>query len=348
MRRRWFGLPLCLLCFDMNAESIRISWEKSTPMPEPRSSYAAGVLDGKMVFAGGNYWEGTKGHWTQKIFTDAVHVFDPEDAQWRKLPNMPTPLGCAASVVIGQRLFVLGGYTGQQVSTNIYTLEKAAGTYTWKTFGPMPADRLFSGAVAVGTSIFLLGGTEQFEPYDKSGTCCTSRSAVKTLLALDTAAPGAQWRARAPFPGSPRWLFALETDGESLWMFGGAYQENASDPITRIPEVWRYRIAGDRWELVGAVPTAAIEGSPLVPFRYGGSIFLVSFKKTVWRFDCSTFTWSQSTPLPEEAFVDRFYLVGNQIVGSGGENKLDAPRRRSDWTFIGRIESDPAGKPAAK
>jgi hypothetical protein len=44
----------------------------------------------------------------------------------------------------------------------------------------------------------------------------------------------------------------------------------------------------------------------------------------------------------EEAFVDKFCMVNGQIVGSGGENKLDAPRRRSDWTFIGRIM--PSGK----
>jgi N-acetylneuraminic acid mutarotase len=335
---------LCLftfiLIFNMSAETPKLKWNKSTALPEPRSGYASGVIDGQLIIAGGTYWEGTKDNWTQKLFTPVVHAFDPATKRWQKLPDAPIPFGYAASIVISNRLFVLGGFTGQEINTEIYTLEKTSGKYAWKRFAPMPANRLFAGIVAVGSSIYLLGGTERFEPYDKSGTCCTSRSAVGTLLMLDTAAREPRWRNLTAFPGSQRWLFALETDGESLWMFGGAYQEKQADPITRIPEVWRYSLAKDRWEQVGTVPAAAIESSPLVPIRVGNSILLVSYKKTVWAFDCSTHAWSESTPLPEEAFVDKFSWANGVVVGAGGENRLDGPRRRSDWTFIGRVEGN--------
>ena len=68
-----------------------ITWRESTPMPEPRSGYAAGALDGRLVLAGGTYWEGTKGNWTKKIFTPATHAFDPVSQQWQKLPDAPVP-----------------------------------------------------------------------------------------------------------------------------------------------------------------------------------------------------------------------------------------------------------------
>ena len=332
----------------MSAETPKLSWNKSTALPEPRSGYASGVIDGQLIIAGGTYWEGTKDNWTQKVFTPVVHAFDPASKRWQKLPDAPTPFGYSASVAISNRLFVLGGFTGQEINSNIYALEKISGKYVWKRFAPMPANRLFAGIVGVGSSIFLLGGTEQFEPYDKIGTCCTSRTAVRTLMVLNTATPGARWRSLAPFPGSPRWLFALETDGESLWMFGGAYQEKVSDPITRIPEVWRYRIAKDQWELIGTVPTPAMEGSPLVPIRWRNSILLVSYKKTVWCFDCSSHSWTETNSLPEEAFVDKFCLVDGRIIGAGGENRLDAPRRRSDWTFIGHIAANGSNKSGAR
>jgi len=335
------------LSFNMYAETPIVHWNKSTATPEPRNGYASGVLDRQLIIAGGTYWEGSKGNWTKKLYTSAVHAFDPATEKWTKLPDAPAAFGYAASVVVNNRLFVLGGFTGEEINTNIYTLEKISGNYVWKTFGPMPANRLFSGIVAIGSTIYLLGGTEKFEPYDPTGTCCTSRTAVKTLLALDTSAKDPHWRSLKPFPGSQRWLFALETDGENLWMFGGAYQENASDPITRIPEIWRYSVPKDSWEQIGTVPAAAIEGSPLVPFRVGNSILLVSYKKTVWAFDCKTHKWSESTPLPEEAFVDRFCWVNGVIVGASGENKLDAPRRRSDWTFVGHL-SNGDGKSGAQ
>ena len=337
-----------IFSYNMTAETPRLRWNKSTSIPETRGSYASGIIDGQLIIAGGTYWEGTKGNWIKKIYTPAVHAFDPVKEQWHKLPDAPSPFGYAASVVLNNKLFVMGGFTGEQINSNIYTLEKRSGTYAWKVFGAMPANRLFAGAVSIGTSIYLLGGTEKFEPYDPSGTCCTSRTAVRTLLTLDTAAPEPRWRSLASFPGSPRWLFALETDGKSLWMFGGAYQEKVSDPITRIPEIWRYHIAKDQWELIGSVPTAAIEGSPLVPIRVQNSILLVSYKKTVWCFDCLSHAWSETTPLPEEAFVDKYGLVNGLIVGASGENRLDGPRRRSDWTFIGHLGSNGKDKPAAR
>jgi len=328
----------------MRAETPNLRWDKSTSIPDSRGSYASGILNGQLIIAGGTYWEGTKGNWIKKIYTPVVHAFDPMKEQWHKLPDAPSPFAYAASIVINNKLFVMGGFTGQQINSNIYTLERLSGKYIWKHFGAMPANRLFAGTVAVGTSIYLLGGTEQFEPYDPSGTCCTSRTAVRTLLTLDTAEAKPHWRSLAPFPGLPRWLFALQTDDESLWMFGGAYQEKVSDPITRIPEVWRYYLATDRWEQVGAVPAEAIEGSPLVPVRVGNSILLVSYKKKVWAFDCKTHKWSETTPLPEEVFVDKFFLVDGLIVGAGGENRLDGPRRRSDWTFIGHVNGNGSNK----
>ena len=344
-------LALCFAffdCFNVCAEPPPLQWNKSAPLPEPRSGYASGIIDGQLIIAGGTYWEGTKGNWTQKVFCSAAHAFDPVKEQWQKIPDTPIPLGYSASVVLSNKLFVLGGFTGQQINSNIYTLEKKSGTYVWKTFGPMPGNRLFAGAVAIGASIYLLGGIEQFEPFDKIGTCCTSRTAVRTLLMLDTATAEPRWRSLARFPGSPRWVFALETDGESLWVFGGEYQEKVSDPVTRISEVWRYRIPKDQWELVGTVPAAAMEGSPLIPVRFEDSILLVSYKKAVWCFDCSSHVWAEATPLPEEAFVDKFSLVNNRIVGAGGENKLDSDRRRSDWTFIGHIASNRTNKPEVK
>ena len=41
--------------------------------------------------------------------------------------------------------------------------------------------------------------------------------------------------------GKQRWLFAAETDGQSIWMFGGSYQQKQQDPFTTFLEAHRYR-----------------------------------------------------------------------------------------------------------
>ena len=35
--------------------------------------------------------------------------------------------------------------------------------------------------------------------------------------------------------------------------------------------------------------------------------------------------------------VDKFVWLKGMVIGAGGENKLGGPRRRSEWTFIGRF-----------
>ncbi len=65
----------------------------------------------------------------------------------------------------------------------------------------------------------------------------------------------------------------------------------------------------------------------------------MSFAKAVWQLDLSTMEYSKLTPMPEEAFVDRFVWLNDRIIGAGGENKIQAPRRRSEWTFVGEFTS---------
>lgn len=194
--------------------SPKLKWAMSTPLPEARAGYAAGLVGGKLVIAGGTYWEGTKDHWIKKIFCGTTHAFDPVSETWEKLPDAPIPFGYAADVVVADKLFVLGGYTGSRTSRKILVLEEKRDRYMWSVLGDLPADRLFARALSVGNNLYLLGGTREFEPYDEAGTCCTSNTASKVLMALDTTDPKKVWRRLPPHPGAKRWLFSTETDGE--------------------------------------------------------------------------------------------------------------------------------------
>jgi hypothetical protein len=41
--------------------------------------------------------------------------------------------------------------------------------------------------------------------------------------------------------------------------------------------------------------------------------------------------------LPQDASVSSFVWIDPLIVGAGGENSIESPRRRSEWTFMGRL-----------
>lgn len=331
---------LCLLSHSDAAplDGLSLQWTKSTPFPEPRSDYAVGALDGKFVIAGGTYWEGSKGHWIKKQFSASTHAFDPITQVWEKLPDLPVPLACTASAVIGNKLFVLGGYTGTEVSRKIYALAKTPSGYAWTDFGALPVDRLFAGAVSVGRRIYLLGGVTQFEPLDPTGTCCTSKTATNSFMVLDTTRPEKGWRQLAPLPDPRRWGFSTATEGKSIWMFGGTFQAKSQDPIANYnTQVFRYDIAQVRWEAMKPLPETKPKAGPPAPVVVKDKLILITNIKKVWQLDPGTLEYRELAPLPEAASVDKFVWLQDRIIGAGGENDIEGPRRRSEWTFIGRL-----------
>jgi N-acetylneuraminic acid mutarotase len=331
-------LGVLVLLNPVHAASSALKWSTSTPMPEPRSDYAAGVVAGKLIVAGGTFWTGSKGNWIKKQFSASTHAFDPASQTWEKLPDLPVPLACAGSAVVGGRLFVLGGFTGTQVSRKIYVLESRQGGYAWKEFGEFPFDRVYPRAASVGTMLYVVGGTTKFEPRDPTGTCCTSKTATRTLMALDTALPKKGWRELAPFPGPLRFYFNLEADGHAIWMFSGIYQADPKDKIETFPDVSRYDIARGVWAAAKPLPEVSQAGNSPSPVFVGDSIVVINDFKKVWRFDPVKQTYLDLAPLPEAASVDKFVWFNQMIIGASGENFIDPPRRRSEWVFIGKFD----------
>ena len=343
-KNRWLSLvavPFWLLQmpgFGQSTPARSVQWSLSTPLPEPRAGYATGILNGKLVIAGGSYWEGTKGKWIRKLYTTSTHAFDPTTERWERLPEMPIALGYAASVVVGSRLYVLGGLIGgKEESRRAYVLEWKDDVYRWTRLADLPAPRLFAKAVRIRESIFLLGGMTRFEPYDPSGTCCTSKSATRDLIFLNTIHPQSGWQRLPPFPGPKRWLFCAETDGESIWMIGGIDQQLTTDQTTEYDEVWRYGVREKIWRKINSLPPAIHGTTPLTSLMVEGRLLIFSFSKKVWELDLKTQRFGEVSPLPEEVFVDQFFWVNGLIIGTGGENKLEGPRRRSESTFVGRF-----------
>lgn len=332
------GVGPVLLAPSQAAQPAQLQWTKSTPLPEPRAGHAAGVLNGKLVIAGGTYWEGEKGNWTKKLFSARTHAFDPRTATWEELPDAPMPFGYAAYAVVKNRLYVLGGYDGQNESRRIFALSRQSGEYVWEVVGELPQPRVFGWAAGVGSSLYLLGGVMRFEPMDDVGTCCTSTTATNRLQVLDTDNPDKGWRELPGYPGSKRWLFAAECDGDNLWMFGGIHTANATDTPTQFSDVMRYNLSERAWYQHAPLPDRTLRATPLSPLYIDGRIVFMSFGKNVWQLDLKTQQYTELAPLPEEAFVDRYVWLDNQIIGSGGENKIESPRRRSEWTFVGRFQ----------
>ena len=93
------------LCVTLvQAQGEKIVWKEAQPIPLPRSGYVAGVLSGRLLLAGGTYWEGA-----QKCWTARTDFFDPERNVWEAGPDLPAARADAACAVHAGSLYVFGG-----------------------------------------------------------------------------------------------------------------------------------------------------------------------------------------------------------------------------------------------
>jgi N-acetylneuraminic acid mutarotase len=351
-RFAWIRVGLCSLAWlaTLAGVSLRaapptdiaLTWTESTPVPEPCDGAGAGVVDGRLVLVGGTYWEGTKGHWIQKKYSAVTYAFSPATQRWEKLSDAPFSVAYPGSTTVGDSLYVIGGLQNEKPGRGVYALSKAGARYAWRTLPELPEARVFPNAVAIGQKIFVVGGTSEYEPFDTHGTCCTSLTARSTTWVLDTAAARPEWKELADHPGELRWLHTAASDGINLWLFGGIYQETKDSPVRKRNEVLRYDVAKNQWTKVASLPDV-LQGAHAI--NAGGKIVLVSSKTDVMTFDPDTSTFAPLSALPRRATIPHFAWIPPFIVGSGGENELEGPRRRSDWTFIGRVNEVAVGQP---
>ncbi len=132
-------------------------WDRVAPMPTPRNSAAAGVIDGRLHVVGGRI----SGAGVMRNLT--VHeAYEPAADRWDRLAPMPEGRGGHAAAVLGGTLYAFGGETfgaDARAHTELFAYDPAADR--WALHGHMPEPRHGLGAVAAGGAIHLLGGAAE-------------------------------------------------------------------------------------------------------------------------------------------------------------------------------------------
>ena len=129
-------------------------WERAAPLPTPRNSAAAAVLDGAWHVVGGRTVSGGK--------TGAHDVYDPKEDKWRTAAPMPQGQAGLAAAAVGGKIYAFGGEyfnNGGGVYPECWEYDPA--TDTWSAMQDMPHPRHGLGAVAVGGDVYVIGGALQ-------------------------------------------------------------------------------------------------------------------------------------------------------------------------------------------
>jgi hypothetical protein len=119
-----------------------------------------------------------------------------------------------------------------------------------------------------------------------------------------------------------------------IYVFGGIVRNSQASENIPLNDVLRYDPKGDQWSRVTALPEELQLAAP-VSVRDG--IILVGTKGNVARFVPEQHKFIPLPSLPRAAVIPYFGMIGRFLVGTGGEREGEAPRRRSDWTFVGAL-----------
>ena len=250
-------------------------WAALTPMPGPRQEVAVAAWRGQVWVIGG------LGDDAEPVAT--VESFDPAHDVWETRPSLPVPVHHAAAAVVGDRLFVVGGYTGGRVQwtalESVYEFVAARGV--WETRAPMPTPRGGLAVAVLGGRLHALGGSADgvsnaHEVYDPAADRWTAANAMPTardhlaavafqgrVWALGGRASfmGEQygnveiydpatdsWRTGPPLPAARGGLAAAALPDRIL-VFGG------EAPLRIYSANEMYEVAGNRWIAKEPMPT---------------------------------------------------------------------------------------------
>ena len=139
--------------YRLDGRKKRWSSAASLPIPLAESSYA-NVGKNIHVIGGKTRTRGS----TENDDTNAHYVL-VNNAYWRKAPVAPTARSSAASAVVDDKIYIIGGRTGGDDSQNLNIVEMYdTQSKTWQSLSPLPISAAGLAASVIDGKIIVSGG----------------------------------------------------------------------------------------------------------------------------------------------------------------------------------------------
>ena len=136
------------------------TWAKGPKMPTRRDPGGVAVVSTRIYVIGGEGWPLPQ-QWGAGEFLGSIEEYDPTNRQWRKKKDMLEPKNWFSSAVVGDNIYLIGGYTRegglQQLATvNVYHPR----TETWREISALPNPLDTFGAATVNGKIYVFGNLD--------------------------------------------------------------------------------------------------------------------------------------------------------------------------------------------
>ncbi len=238
----------------------RETWSELPALPDPwgYAGVYAGVVDGSLLVAGGaNFpaglpWEGGRKTWHADVF-----LLDEPGGDWRRVGQLPLPLGYGGTAELAGGLLLIGGSDVDRHHAAVWRLRLQDGELHYTRLPDLPAPLANFATVHWGSMVYVLGGA--MSPEGDTPT--------PIFWALDLSQPGMNWEVLEEWPGPGRIFPVAGVQDGALYLFGGAqlYTDDAGKVQRRyLQDVYRYQ-PGEGWTTRAPMPRAAVAAPSPAP-----------------------------------------------------------------------------------
>jgi N-acetylneuraminic acid mutarotase len=228
-------------------------WWSGSPLPVPRFSSSATVLDATIYVVGGHLEQdaspskgGGRGA-TANPYSAVVDAYDTRTNRWSSRHAMLEARLEPMLAALGGALFVFGGSDGH---TELQTVESyAPGSDAWTPRARMPRERRGGVALAIADRIVLVGGVGG------------DGNLVREIDIYDPARD--RWARSSATVPERLWLPGAVVAGRSIVVTGGSFSNDAG--MRDLAELRAYDVTTSRWSTIGKLAIArATHGAALV------------------------------------------------------------------------------------
>lgn len=203
------GLMILLMANSLSGAAARpvepLAWTALTPLPQTLDSTAAVTVQGWMYVIGGyNTSNGTLNAVRRAQVHDNGTV-----GPWQLATSLPQALDSHVAVTSGNRIYVIGGFSGGPQATVYRTSVNPDGSLvSWQTTTPLPSGRYGLAAVTFNDYIYVLGG------YRSSPLSNVLRAPIQADGSLGG------WTQESSLP-TPLYRLSAVVDGSAIYVIGG-------------------------------------------------------------------------------------------------------------------------------
>lgn len=235
------GQPLA----GVDVYDLRINeWASGVPLPMALANAATTADATRILLAGGNRADGEDG----EMLSDRLLVFTPASQRWSEWGRLPAPLAGASLQLVGDGLYLLGGWDGQALRDEVWRIPAdstpGVAPTDWQLVSRLPRARAFAGSAVIADDLYVVGGYDGRQELADAAVYSTQTG---------------EWRA-LPDLADPRGGVSLLYDGLALFAVGGGWSQPVDtierfDPATGLWSNFPSPIQGEWRHLGGAAST---------------------------------------------------------------------------------------------